>query len=161
MDQRIYSYEGMFLLDSSSDFETASEPVKGILTRYTTEILSFKPWDDRKLAYEIRGRKRGLYVLAYFKADPEKIREIEHDCELDERVIRQLILRRDKLTQEQIDAQTPATGAPRPAPEDLQPGAGQFEDRGDRSYGDRGPRHYDDRGPRRAPEGDAPPAARE
>jgi len=156
MDQRIYSYEGMFLLDSGSDFDAASEPVKGILTRYTTEILAFKPWDDRKLAYEIRGRKRGLYVLAYFKADPEKIREIEHDCELDERVLRQLILRRDKLTQEQIDAQTPATGAPRVAPEDLQPGAGQYDDRGPRRYDDNGPRHYDDRGPRRAPEGDAP-----
>lgn len=110
MEQRIYTYEGMFLLDSSSDFEAASEPVKSILTRYGAELLAFKPWDDRKLAYEIRGRKRGLYVLTYFKADPEKIVEIEHDCQLDERFLRQLILRKDRLTQEQIDAVTPATG---------------------------------------------------
>lgn len=110
MEQRIYTYEGMFLVDSSSDFEAASEPVKSILTRYGAELLAFKPWDDRKLAYEIRGRKRGLYVLSYFKADPQKIVEIEHDCELDERVLRQLILRKDRLTQEQIDAVTPATG---------------------------------------------------
>lgn len=128
MDQRINTYEGMFLLDSGSDFEAASEPVKGILTRYGAEILAFKPWDDRKLAYEVRGRKRGLYVLTYFKIDAEKVREVEHDCELDERVLRQLILRREKLTQEQIDAQTPATGAPRVAPEDLQPGAGVVEE---------------------------------
>jgi small subunit ribosomal protein S6 len=118
MDQRINSYEAMFLLDAgNTDFEAASEPVRSILTRYEAQILSFKPWDDRKLAYEIRGRKRGLYVLAHFKSDPLKIVEIEHDCELDERVLRQLILRRDKLTQEQIDAPTPALNAQRVAAE--------------------------------------------
>jgi small subunit ribosomal protein S6 len=110
MEANVKNYEGMFLLEAGNpDFQAASEPVRGILTRYGAEILSFKPWDERKLAYEIRGRKRGLYVLVYFKADPLKIVEIEHDCELDERVLRQLILRRDKLTQEQIDAPTPAS----------------------------------------------------
>jgi len=114
MDQMKKTYEGMFLLDAGNpDFQAASEPVRNILSRYDAEILSFKPWDDRKLAYEIRGRKRGLYVLAYFTADPLKIREIEHDCELDERVIRQLILRKDRITPEQINAETPATSGVR------------------------------------------------
>ena len=118
MDQMKKTYEGMFLLDAGNpDFQAASEPVRNILSRYEAEILSFKPWDDRKLAYEIRGRKRGLYVLAYFSADPLKIREIEHDCELDERVIRQLILRKDRITPEQINAETPATSGVRPVVE--------------------------------------------
>ena len=114
------TYEGMFLLDAGNpDFQAASEPVRHILTRYEAEILSFKPWDERKLAYEIRGRKRGLYVLTYFKADPLKIAEIEHDCELDERVLRQLILRRDRITDEQINAETPATSGVRTVPDDV------------------------------------------
>ncbi len=117
MEQKKKTYEGMFLLDSGTpDFQAASEPVRNILTRYEAEILSMKPWDERKLAYEIRGRKRGLYVLAYFTADPLKLREIEHDCELDERVLRNLILRKDKITQEVINAETPATSGVR-APE--------------------------------------------
>jgi small subunit ribosomal protein S6 len=118
MDQKTKTYEGMFLLDANNaDFQVASEPVRNILTRYEAEILSCKPWDDRKLVYDIRGHKRGLYILTYFRADPLKIKEIEHDCELDERFLRQLILRRDRLSQEQIDAETPATSGVRPTVE--------------------------------------------
>ena len=114
------TYEGMFLLDAGNpDFNAASEPVRNILTRYEAEFLTFKPWDERRLAYEIMGRKRGLYVLSYFKLDPLKVREVEHDCRLDERVLRALILRRDRLTPEEIAADTPATTVrtPSAAPE--------------------------------------------
>jgi len=111
------TYEGMFLLDAGNpDFNAASEPVRNILIRYEAELLSFKPWDERRLAYEILGRKRGLYVLTYFKIDPLKVREVEHDCRLDERVLRALILRRDRLTPEEIAADTPATTVRAPAP---------------------------------------------
>ena len=81
------TYEGMFLVDAGNpDFNAASEPVRNILTRYEAEMLAFKPWDERRLAYEILGRKRGLYILCYFKLDPLKVHEVEHDCRLDERV---------------------------------------------------------------------------
>src|ERR1035437_1509544 len=104
------TYEGMFLLDAGNpDFNAASEPVRNILTRYEAEFLTFKPWDERRLAYEIMGRKRGLDVLTYFKLDPLRVREVEHACRLDERVLRALILRRGRLTPEEIAADTPAT----------------------------------------------------
>ena len=112
MNQKMY--EGMFLLDSGTDFAAISAPVRSILERREAEILALKPWDDRKLCFEIKGRKRGLYILAYFKVNPLNIVEIEHDCALDERVLRSMILRRDVLTEEQINAQTPATSAPVP-----------------------------------------------
>lgn len=108
------TYEGMFLMDSGSDFAAISQPVRSILERREAEILAFKPWDDRKLCFEIKGRKRGLYILVYFKANPLYIVEIEHDCALDERVLRSMILRRDELTEVELNAQTPATSAPAP-----------------------------------------------
>lgn len=108
------TYEAMFLLDSGNpDFNAVSEPVRNILQRRGAEVLSIKPWDDRKLAYEIRGRKRGFYILAYVKLDPLMVVEVEHDCALEERILRSLILRKDVLTEETINAPTPLTGAPR------------------------------------------------
>jgi ribosomal protein S6 len=108
------TYEGMFLVDAGNpDFEAAGEPIRSILERREAEILALKPWDERKLAYRIAGRKRGLYALSYFKAAPAHIAEIEHDCQLDERILRVLILRREGLTEEEIEAETPAMASAR------------------------------------------------
>lgn len=110
MSGAMKTYEGMFLLDAGNpDFEAASAPVRNILAKYNAEPLAIKQWEDRRLCYEIKGRKRGLYILAYFKAAPEVISEIERDCRLSDEVLRVLILRRDKLTEEEIKAETPAT----------------------------------------------------
>jgi len=112
MSQDKATYEGMFLLDAGNpDFQAASEPVRTILDRNEANALSIKPWDERRLAYEIKGRRRGLYVLTYFQAEPGRITEIERDCQLDERVLRVLVLRRDGLAEETIQAETPATAA--------------------------------------------------
>ena len=109
MDQK-KTYEGMFLLDASaSDFEAAAEPIRNVLDRNQAEILSIKPWEERRLAYEINHRRRGLYVLTYFKAPPEQIVELERDCQLNESILRLLVLRRDKITDAEINAETPAT----------------------------------------------------
>jgi small subunit ribosomal protein S6 len=117
MDQK-KTYEAMFLLDAGTpDFEAAAEPVRKVLARSEAEILAFKPWDERRLAYTITGRKRGLYALTYFKVDPLRIVEIEHDCRLDERILRMLILRRDAITEDEINAETPATISERRAAE--------------------------------------------
>jgi small subunit ribosomal protein S6 len=100
----------MFLLDAGQpSADAAMEPVQKILQRYGAEVLSIKPWDERRLAYEIEGRHRGLYILAYFRMDPQNVTEFEHDCKLSEDILRVLIIRKDHLTEEEINAETPAS----------------------------------------------------
>jgi small subunit ribosomal protein S6 len=116
--EKTKAYEGMFLLSTvGENFETASEPIRNVLGRYQAEVLMLKPWDERKLVYSIRGHKRGLYALSFFRVDPARVAEIEHDCQLDERLLRVLILRRDRLTQEEIDREKTSTAKPPAAPE--------------------------------------------
>ena len=104
------TYEGMFLLDAGNpDFESAAAPVRDVLARANAEVLSLKPWDERRLAYEIKGRRRALYVLTYFRADPAVMQSLHHDIQLDERILRALILSADHVTEEVIHAETPAT----------------------------------------------------
>jgi len=127
------TYEGMFLVDAGNpDFEASSEPVRTVLDRSEAEVLSIKPWDERKLAYEIKGRKRGLYVLTYFKIDPGKVAELERDAELSESIIRMLLLRRDHLTEEQLNAKTPAMSIERSVSRDVgdQPESDESETEG-------------------------------
>ncbi|HET6427547.1 MAG TPA: 30S ribosomal protein S6 [Phycisphaerae bacterium] len=106
------TYEAMFVLDASgTNFEEAAAPVRDVLARSEAETLAMKPWDERRLAYEIKGHRRGLYVLTYFKADPTRMEAMEHDIQLDERILRAMILSADHLDEKAIHAETPATSA--------------------------------------------------
>lgn len=107
-------YEGMFLIDvarASSDWDGIISTIKKILERDGAEILSIKKWDDRKLAYDIKGQSRGVYILSYFRVDGTKISEIENNIRLSEQVIRTLILNAEQMTQEEMDKETPAAKA--------------------------------------------------
>ena len=107
-------YEGMFLIDSTlagSDWDGVNNTIKTILEKAEAEIVSIRKWDDRRLAYEIKGKGRGTYILCYFKAGGEKIKDIEKAVQLSEQIIRVLILSAERITAEDIEKETPATEA--------------------------------------------------
>ncbi|MDP7030286.1 MAG: 30S ribosomal protein S6 [Phycisphaerales bacterium] len=102
----ITTYEGMFLFPQSatSDLAGASQHVLDHLEKVGAEVVSFRKWDDRRLAYPIRGNKRGVFFLGYFKLAGDKMASLERNLLLSEDLVRFLITRADHLTQEQIEA---------------------------------------------------------
>jgi len=105
-ESRTYTYEAMFLIGqaAAADLGSAIDHIKEILSRASAELLSMRKWDERRLAYEIKKQKRGLYILAYFKAPGPAMSHIERDCNLSEKIMRVLILRADHLTPEEMQA---------------------------------------------------------
>src|SRR5262245_17477074 len=101
---RTYQYEGLFLFPqaATADLQGAVDHVMELLNRAGAEIVSFKKWDERRLAYEIRGSKRGLYFLAYFKCRADKLTGLERDCSLSEKLLRALVTRADHVTPEMM-----------------------------------------------------------
>jgi small subunit ribosomal protein S6 len=90
----IANYECLFLLDTtktSGNVDNAKAQLHSTLEKYGAEILASRPWDDRRLAYPIKGHKKGLYYLTFFKADSLKITEMEHDFRLSELVLRHMV----------------------------------------------------------------------
>jgi small subunit ribosomal protein S6 len=91
-------YEGLFILDSDL-YAKAPEEVAGqistIIEQATGEVLLSRLWDERKLAYPIKGHKRGTYWLAYFRLDPLKVKELTRQFQLNGNVVRFLILKVD------------------------------------------------------------------
>jgi small subunit ribosomal protein S6 len=96
---RVVAYEGMFLFpqSASADLGGTVAHVREILERNGAEILSLVKWDERRLAYDIRGNKRGLYLLAYFRAATTALSEIERSCNLSEQLLRHMVLRADHV----------------------------------------------------------------
>ena len=110
-------YEGMFLLDSgkvSGDWNAATKLVHGILERHQAEIIASRPWDERRFAYPIKGHKKGMYVLTYFRADGPNLSKIEGDCRLNEAMLRQLVLKVHPKLVDQLVAQAMAPQEPPP-----------------------------------------------
>ena len=136
-------YEAMFLFDPTfaGAFENCEAEIKRIMDRAEGQIVFLRKWEERRLAYKLKGRKRGVYVLVYFNAPPGKITGFERDAMLSENVLRVLVLRADGMTPELMEK----AAAPRVVePEGDEYGGGRSEGRGDRDRGDRG-----DRGDRR------------
>ena len=105
--KRVYQYEAMFLLSQAvaADLGAAVEHIKDIIARGHGEIVALRKWDERRLAYEIAGQKRGIYILVYFKAPNTDLAHIERDCNLSEKILRVMILRADHLTDDEVKAQ--------------------------------------------------------
>jgi small subunit ribosomal protein S6 len=78
------------------------EHIKDVLAKGGSNVTSLVKWDERRLAYDIKGNKRGVYFLARFYCDGTKVKEIERDCRLSEKLLRALITRNDELTEEQM-----------------------------------------------------------
>ena len=123
-------YEAMFLFDPTfgASFENCEAEIRRLMSRAEAEILLCQRWDERRLAYKIKGRKRGVYVLVFFKAPTDKITPLERDARLSEQILRLLVLRADGMTLEMMH-QAAAARAESPESE-----RGESE-----SYGDRGP----------------------
>src|SRR5437588_10264244 len=91
-------YECMFLLDTNKvagDVGAASKQLHAILERNQAEVLASRPWGERRLAYPVKGHKKGLYYLTYFRMAGKHLLDIERDVALTEMILRSLVLRVD------------------------------------------------------------------
>lgn len=92
------TYECMFLLDTnkvSGDVPAAAKQLHGILEKHSAEVLASRPWDERRLSYPVKGHKKGLYYLTYFRSEGKSLVNIEHDIALNEMILRSQILKID------------------------------------------------------------------
>src|SRR5215471_15911653 len=89
-------YECMFLLDPTKvagDIPGAAKQLHALLEKNQIEVLASRPWDERRLAYPVKGQKKGLYYLTYFRTEGKNLTNLEKDLALNEMVLRQMILR--------------------------------------------------------------------
>ena len=99
-------YEGLFLFaqTAAGNLQAAVDHLKEILTRAEVKIISFRKWDERRLAFEIERNRRGLFFLVYFEGPGSAIARIERECNLSEQVLRSIMIRAEHLTREQMEA---------------------------------------------------------
>jgi small subunit ribosomal protein S6 len=138
-------YECMFLLDTNKvagDVSAASKQLHAILERNQVELLASRQWGEQRLAYPIKGHKKGLYYLTYFRSEGKNIAGIERDCALNETILRTLILHVDPklvdiMLQLARDEHAVALQTVHEPPDEDRMGGGGREGEGERSAGPR------------------------
>jgi len=104
-------YEGMFILDANRygrDAEGVSGLISTMIQEAGGEILVSRLWEERRLAYPIKGQRKGVYWLTYFRIPSTRLQEIQHRVQITEEVLRALFLKVDPRIVETLVAHAKA-----------------------------------------------------
>jgi small subunit ribosomal protein S6 len=105
-ENRTHEYEAMFLLRQSAaaDLGAAVENIRDYLARAEGQIVAMKKWDERRLAYEIKKQKRGVFILVYVTLPTAAIAKLERTLNLSEDILRWMLVRVDHLNIDEMKA---------------------------------------------------------
>ena len=84
------SYEGMYILDShryGRDPQAVSQQLAQMIEEAGGEMLVSRLWEERRLAYPIRGLRKGTYWLTYFRLDADRLADVRRQCQLNDNII--------------------------------------------------------------------------
>jgi small subunit ribosomal protein S6 len=77
------------------------------------EILVSRLWEERRLAYPIKGQRKGTYWLTYFQIDGVRISELTRKCRLSDGILRQLFVKVDpRIVDTLVEHAKSGTSAP-------------------------------------------------
>lgn len=110
----VRTYETLFIVDYNStdeQLQTIMDKYRGVITQMGGEVIHIERWDKRRLAYEVKNQREGIYMLMYFNGEASVPTELDRVMKLSEDVIRHLITR-----EENNQAEAAKERASRPAP---------------------------------------------
>ncbi len=110
MDKVINSYETLFIVNC----ENGEEAVKATVDKFTGLVAengtveSVNEWGKRRLAYPIDDIPEGYYVVVNFKSEAEFPAELERLFNIDESIMRSIVI---KVDEKKLAAKEAATKA--------------------------------------------------
>jgi small subunit ribosomal protein S6 len=120
-------YEGLFILDSNKfarDRENLTRDVEGLVGAAGGELLVSRLWEERRLAFPIKGQRKGSYWLMYFRMPTQQLKELTRACEIHDPILRQMFVKLPPSLVDPIIAHAKGeTTAPEPEPEPVGAGA--------------------------------------
>ncbi|MAE47211.1 MAG: 30S ribosomal protein S6 [Planctomycetes bacterium] len=99
-------YEGMIILDNDlvrADWRKAKATLTDTLVKYGAVIHTARRWDERALAYPIKGNQRATYFLLYFELPDGRSSELRRSLDLNVNVLRYLFLAVDEIPAEEAE----------------------------------------------------------
>ncbi len=89
-------YEGMFILDANRlarDREGLPRELASAIEEAGGQMELSRLWEERRLAYPIKGQRKGAYWITYFRLPTTNLADLTRQLELKEGVLRHLFVR--------------------------------------------------------------------
>lgn len=88
-------YECMFIFNANSYARSpagVAKAVEDIVSSVDGEMLASRLWNEQKLAYPIKGNRKGAYWLTYFRVESTKMAKFNRACQLNDSILRHLAI---------------------------------------------------------------------
>ncbi len=89
----------MFILNpdmNDTDIEAQISKIKDSVVKLKGKVVQFGVWQRRQLAYSINKFQEGVYLLGYFEIPEDTVNTVSKEWQLDSKILRFLISKRDK-----------------------------------------------------------------
>jgi small subunit ribosomal protein S6 len=91
-------YEVVYVLRPDLDEEKNAalvEKFKDLIESQGGEIIKIDKWGKRRLAYEVKDLREGVYILVHMNAEPKVATELDRIFKITDEVLRHIIVRED------------------------------------------------------------------
>ena len=91
-------YEVMVIFDPDTEERSVQPTLEQYLTVITKgggTVDNLDVWGRRRLAYEIRKKSEGIYVVINLTANPADVRELDRQFTINESIMRTKVIRPD------------------------------------------------------------------
>ena len=96
------AYETVIIVDSDvadEDVDQIMEKLTGIVSDLNGKFVKTEKWGRKKLAYRVKKKTKGNYLLFVFLGDLHLTRELERVLKLDDRILKCMTVRLDKYAE--------------------------------------------------------------
>ena len=97
MEKVINSYEGMFIVSLANGEDAAKATVSKFtdLVAANAEVVKIDDWGKRRFAYPIQDMNEGYYTVVTFKSEGNFPAELQRLANIDEAVVRCMVIKLD------------------------------------------------------------------
>jgi small subunit ribosomal protein S6 len=99
----VQTYETLFIINpdlEENEITKTIDSVQDVITTGGGTIVKVDKWGRRQLAYQIRKKREGYYVLIYFQAPPTLVVEMNRRYKLTDAIMRYLVV---QLRESQVE----------------------------------------------------------
>lgn len=92
------AYEAIYLVNTSLPDEQMTailDKYSGVVARSGGTVDDVDRWDPRRLAFEVKGRREGVYVVMNFRSEPAAKNELDRIFRISDDVLRHMVIQQD------------------------------------------------------------------